>query len=125
MTEPSMPPPPPSPPPAAADDSNRTVMLILSYIPILNFIPLIVQQTDPEVKWHAKHGLVLFVAEFVIGMVFGIFTMIPVIGCIVPIIAAIFFLGILVVHIMCIMKAMNGQRFVIPFLTDFVAKLNF
>jgi uncharacterized membrane protein len=125
MTEPSMPPPPPSPPPAAADDSNRTVMLILSYIPILNFIPLIVQQTDPEVKWHAKHGLVLFVAEFAVGMVFGIFTMIPVIGCIVPIIAAIFFLGVLVVHVLCIMKAINGERFVIPFLTDFVAKLNF
>src|SRR5262245_38243079 len=125
MTEPSTPPPPPSPPPAAADDSNRTVMLILSYIPILNFIPLIVQQTDPEVKWHAKHGLVLFVAEFAICMVLGILSMIPFVGCVFWIVLAIFFLGILVVHVMCIMKAMNGERFVIPFLTDFVAKVNF
>src|SRR5262245_16198492 len=119
MTQPPMPPPPSTPPPPAVDDSNRTVMLILSYIPILNFIPLIVQQTDPEVKWHAKHGLVLFIAEFVIGMVFGILTMIPVVGCVVPIIAAIFFLGVLIVHVMCIMKAMNGQRFLIPGLSDF------
>ena len=49
---------PPPLPPSQQESSNRTVMLILSYLGILALVPLLVEKDDPEVQWHAKHGLV-------------------------------------------------------------------
>jgi uncharacterized membrane protein len=120
---PAAPPPPPQyPPPAAPDAGNRTLMIVFSYIPFLNFIPLIVEQNDPEVKWHAKHGLVLFIFDLIVMGVLGAGSMIPIIGCVVWIFAAIASIGLLVLHVACIIKGINGQRFVIPVLSDFVNK---
>ena len=122
MTQPTMPPSaPPPPPPSAAgtDQSNRNLLLVLSYLWLLAIIPLIAQKDDPEVQWHAKHGLVLFVVEFLLCIVFGVLTSIPILGCIVGIVWMIVGIGIIALHIMCILKALNGQRFLIPGISDF------
>ena len=76
---PSAPPPPPpgggtyTPPPppplgggAAPPSSDRTIMLVLSYLGILSLVPLLAKKDDPEVQWHAKHGLVLMAAELAV-----------------------------------------------------------
>ena len=41
-------------------------MIVLSYLGLLALIPLLVEKNDKEVQWHAKHGLVLLVAEIVL-----------------------------------------------------------
>ncbi len=123
---PSYTPPPAPPPPAANQDSNRTLMLILSYIPIANFLPLLIEQPDPEVRWHAKHGTVIFVAEVILAIVFTIISSIlsavtlGIAGCILilPTIAVI--LGLFALHVVCILKALKGERFLIPVVSDFV-----
>ena len=129
-TPPSAPPPappPPSytPPPAGNQDSNRTLMLILSYVPIANFLPLLIEQPDPEVRWHAKHGTVIFVAEVLLSIVFAIIsTIISAVtlglgGCLMAIVSVVLLIGLLALHIVCIMKALKGERFLIPFVSDF------
>ena len=66
---PPAPPPPESPPPGTASPEtaspNRGLMVVLAYLWLLAIVPLLVEEQDPEVRWHAKHGLVLFGAEFV------------------------------------------------------------
>ena len=59
------PPPPVTPPttPAGPASSNRSVMIVLSYLWILALIPFLMEQDDKDVRWHAKHGLVLLGAE--------------------------------------------------------------
>ena len=42
--------------------TNRGPMIVLSYLWVLALIPLLVEKDDPEVQWHAKHGLVLAAA---------------------------------------------------------------
>lgn len=120
MTDPTMPPPPPT----GNVSPNRTIMIVLSYLGILALIPLLVEKDDKEVQWHAKHGLVLMVAEFIlwIGMMV---LMIPLAmltkglsGCLIPIVAV----GIFIFHILCIVKGVNGQRIKIPVLSDFPDK---
>ena len=120
MTQPPMPPsaPPPPPPAVAPDQTNRTLLLVAAYLWFLAVIPLIVEKEDKEVQWHAKHGLVLFGIEFVLCIVFGVLTSIPLLGCIVGIVWVVVGLGILVLHVLCIMKAINGQRFLIPGISD-------
>src|SRR5918993_12910 len=49
--------------PGSVPSSNRNVMIVLSYLWLLALVPLLTEKDDKEVQWHAKHGLVLMVAE--------------------------------------------------------------
>src|SRR3982751_1289325 len=49
--------------PGADASPNRGVMIVLAYLWALAIVPLLVEKHDPEVQWHAKHGLVLMAAE--------------------------------------------------------------
>jgi len=103
---------------------NRTVMIVLAYLWPLALIPLLVEKDDSEVQWHAKHGLVLWAAEFIVTIALWVLmTIITYIssglGCILGLLWPLFVLAILVVHVLCIVKGLNGQRFLIPGLSDF------
>jgi len=103
-------------PGSTAPSSNRNVMILLSYLWLLALIPLVVEKQDREVQWHAKHGIVLLVAELIFWVAFQIVTVVlgSFLGCLVAIFAPIVALGIVVVHIFAIIKGINGQRLIIP-----------
>lgn len=127
MSEPTVPPPPTTPPPAApppaaGGSSNKTLMLVLSYLGLLALIPLLVEKEDAEVQWHAKHGLVLTAFWIVVFMVFTMLSFIPGVGCVTSIISLFLWIPMLVVMVLCIVKATNGQRFKIPGVSDFADK---
>jgi uncharacterized membrane protein len=127
------PPPPPAatppPPPEQASPQgtvspNRPVMIVLSYLGLLALIPLLVEKDDAEVQWHAKHGLVLTAAEVVviiglmiIGGVLGAIS--GGLGCLVGLLWPVFMLVVLVVHVLCIVKGLKGDRFLIPGISEF------
>ena len=119
------PPPPPAPPGGTAPSSDRTIMLVLSYVGILCLIPLLTKKDDPEVQWHAKNGTALFGAEVVLFIlrIMLIFIRIPFLGCGVSVITCAIWLGFLAISIIAIMKAVKGERFRIPVLTDFAEKM--
>lgn len=123
--------PPPIPPTPSQPSSNRTLMLVLSYLWILALVPLLVEKEDPEVQWHAKHGIVLTVAEVIFWIALQIVTFvlaaIPGIGGLVSAVLGcgvtfIVWLGILAIHIVAIMKALRGERLVLPVITDYANK---
>lgn len=118
MSEPNVPPPPSyTPPPsgpAGGVSQNRTVMIVLSYLGLLCLIPLLVEKDDKEVQWHAKHGLVLTLCFFVLFVVLTILGHVPVLGCISLLIWPVIGLAWLIIAILCIMKGVNGERFLIP-----------
>lgn len=112
------PPPPPTgtPPPAGTVSPNRGLMLVLSYLGILAIIPYVVEKNDPEVQWHAKHGLVLFVAEIVLGIVIAMVThFVPFAGCVLWMIWPLIF----IFHIFLIVQAVNGKRVMIPGISEY------
>ena len=116
------PPPPPSsspppPPSGQGGGSNTTLMNVLADLWILAIVPLLVEKDNKEVQWHAKHGLVLLVAEILLWIVINIVgNFIPFLGCaITPFIS----LAFLVVRIICIVKAVNGERFLVPGLSQY------
>lgn len=124
MSEPNVPPPPsytPPPPPIGAPPTgtaspNRGIMLVLSYLWLLALIPFVVEKNDPEVQWHAKHGLVLTVAEVLLWIVVGIVThVIPFAGCVLWMLWPL----LLIFRIFLIIKATNGQRVLIPGISQY------
>lgn len=119
--------PPPggyTPPPGGPQSSDRTIMLVLSYLGILSLIPFFMKKDDSEVQWHAKNGVALFLAEVVVGVVLFILSfVIRNVPCGMTFVWCAYQIGILVISIICIVKAVGGQRYRIPFVTDFAEKL--
>jgi len=99
-------------------------MIVLSYLWLLALIPLVVEKDDREVQWHAKHGLVLTVAELFFWIAFQLLTVVlgSFLGCIVAIFAPIIGLLFLIVHIVAIIKGINGQRLIIPGISQYAEK---
>ena len=134
MSEPTVPPPPsynppPPPPPSSGGPAgtgyvspNRAIMIVLSYLWILAVIPLVAEKEDREVQWHAKHGLVLLVAEIVLWVILSVFTMAMsgidcgITGCMLQ---SVLWVVVLIVRILAIVKGVNGQRLIIPGISDF------
>jgi uncharacterized membrane protein len=124
------PPPPPPPPiggptgPTGPASSDRTLMLVLSYLWFLSLIPLTQKKDDPEVQWHAKNGFVMAIVStacsaivFIVGMFSSMLAMaLSCINCFIG-------LAYLIFTIICIMKALSGQRYRVPVLTDYAEKM--
>ena len=112
-TSPGVPPPPPPP---IGQSSNRGI------------VPLLVEKEDKEVQWHAKHGIVLMVAEIVLWIALGIVqvvigTIAPFgLGCLLSVLWFILWIGILILHVMCIVKGVNGQRFLVPGISEYASR---
>lgn len=124
------PPPPPPPPPVSggpgpAPGSDRGVMIFLCYFGIFALIPLLTKKEDPEMQWHAKNGLALAVAWFVVWIAFTVLQFalpLPLklvwsgVGCLIG-------LAFFIVDIVAMVKAFGGQRFRIPVVSDFADKM--
>ncbi len=117
-------PPPPPPPSGAGGSSDRTLFLILSYVWLLSLIPLFVKKDDREIQWHAKNGLVMAIVYTAIQIIISIAAhMSSAFACLTMLIPCLLFIAYAVVQVVCIVKAVNGQRMRIPMLTDFAEKM--
>jgi len=110
-----------------APPSNRGVMIVLSYLWILALVPLLMEKEDQEVRWHAKHGIVLMVAELAFWVVFTIFTNLLSIatlglGCLVAAVFPLIGLAFLVLHVFAIVQGLNGKRLIVPVVSEFADK---
>lgn len=124
---PTVPPvtPPPPPPPGVSPSSDRTLMVVLSYLGLLSLIPYLTKKEDADIHWHAKNGVgllildvVVWVVIFVLGFVAGKMGL----GCGLAVVNCIVWIGLLVLHVYCIIQAVGGKRPRIPVVTDFAEK---
>jgi uncharacterized membrane protein len=103
---------------------NRGVMIVLAYLWPLALVPLVLERRDPDLQWHARHGLVLMVAElFLIVVYFAIasFVSLSSIGLGVALMMLLVggWVGILAVHVVAIIKGVGGTRLVIPIVSSY------
>ena len=102
--------------PGNAPSSNRNVMILLSYLWLLALVPLLTEKDDKEVQWHAKHGIVLMVAEIVFWIIVTIVQMAlgTILGCVVGLLSFVGWIAIVVLHILAIVMGVNGRRLIVP-----------
>ncbi len=96
----------------AADIEQNKVMGILAYIGILFLVPLLAAPTSRFAKYHANQGLVLFLFDLAVGVIF----VIPVLGWI---IGTVGFIARLVFMIMGIINAAGGKMVPLPLIGQF------
>lgn len=118
-------PPPPPPPGGVSPSSDRTLMVVLSYLGLLALIPYLTKKEDPDIHWHAKNGVGLLILDVVVWaviFVIGLVVRNVGIGCGIAIVNCVVWIGLLVLHIYCIIQGVGGKRPRIPVVTDFAEK---
>ena len=96
-------------------------MAAISYLGIFCIIPLLFARESAFAQYHAKQGVILAVAGVVLRMVSDVLWRVPFGG------ALAVFLGmlLLVVSIQGIMKALRGEKFDLPYVSEWAAKIHF
>jgi uncharacterized membrane protein len=112
-----------------ADESpNRGVMIVLAYLWLLALVPLVLEKGDAEVQWHAKHGIVLMIAELLLLLVYILVTSIISlatlgIGCVLSLFLIFAWVGVLGLHAAAIVKGINGGRLIVPFVSAYADRM--
>jgi uncharacterized membrane protein len=111
----------PEPPP------NRGVMIVLAYLWPLALVPLLLDKSDAEVQWHARHGIVLMVAELVLLFAYIMLTSLVSLatfglGCALSLLLVFGWIAVLGVHIVAMVKGINGDRLVLPFVSEYASR---
>ena len=108
-------------------NEEEKIMLVFSYLWVLALVPFMATRRE-YVRWHAKQGLILC------GVACLVFLGVNFVGAILATLSRIFawvfafalinlFLLYLAVAIVCVIKAIRGERWAIPFLGDLVEKI--
>ena len=82
------------------------------------------EKEDKESLWHAKHGLVLTGAEIALWIAMSIVNWLlgAVLGplaCLGCLFWAVIFIAVVVFRVLCISKGLNGERMLIPGLSEY------
>jgi uncharacterized membrane protein len=107
---------------AEGPSPTRAWLLVLAYLAVLAFIPLLASR-DREVRWHARNGLLLFVVVLVTGVaatIAGIF--LPAMSCLYAVAMLIVSLMYAGIVILAIVKAIQGQRLMIPGVSSYASR---
>jgi uncharacterized membrane protein len=107
---------------------NRGVMIVLAYMWLLALVPLLLEKQDSEVQWHAKHGLVLTIAELALLIAYVIVTSLVSLaslglGVVLSVFLIFAWVGILAVHVVAILKGINGTRLIVPVVSDYANRI--
>ena len=99
-------------------EKGKDLIAILSYIGILFLVPLLASKDNAFAQFHAKQGLVLFIAEIATYLVIWI----PFIGWFIGMIAWVIWL---ILSIIGIMNVVNGKEVPLPVIGKFAKKFKF
>ena len=92
------------------DIQENKLMALLSYLGILFLIPLLAKKDSPYCQFHAKQGLVLFIASFIMW--------IPFIGWILGVVVFILWL-------IGVINVLSGKMKPLPIIGGFAEKFKF
>lgn len=109
-------------------EPNRGVMIVLAYLWLLALVPLLLDRSDREVQWHAKHGIVIMIAELAALLLYIVITSIISlaalgVGCVLSLFLVFAWVGVLALHVVAIVKGLNGGRLIIPRVSEYADRL--
>jgi uncharacterized membrane protein len=92
------------------------VMAVISYIGPLCLVPILTKEKDEFVKFHAKQGLVLFIGEVAVWIIFGF---VPVLWFLANLVNILW----LVLSIIGIINVTKGEKKEIPLVGKFAEQI--
>ena len=103
-------------------------MIVLAYMWPLALVPLLLEKSDQDVQWHAKHGIVLMIAELVLFFAYVIMTSLVSLaslglGVVLSMLLIFAWIGMLAVHVVAILKGINGTRLILPTISEYANRI--
>ena len=98
------------------DVEENKAISVLSYIGILVLIPLLAKKDSRYAQFHAKQGLVIFIAQIILSVIF----IIPFLGWIIWLIGWII---LVILSIMGIINALGGKMKELPITGQYADKI--
>ena len=95
------------------DINSNKVIAALSYVWILCLIPLFLKRKSKFAQFHAKQGLVLFILELILSLIFWI-----------PIIGWALFIIVIILSLLGIKNALDGKYWEMPVIGKYSKKFN-
>ena len=99
-------------------EENKT-MAILAYLSILVVIPIVMARESKFAMFHVNQGIVLAVIEILAGVILRVLGWLPGIGFVVRIVISLIGIVCLILLIIGIMAALNGQAKKLPVVGNF------
>ena len=100
---------------AADDRTQKQIICSLAYVfGILFFLPLVVYPNDEFAKFHANQALVVLLTVVIGEVVFGILSIIPVVGIVFSILCGVFGLLMLIFCILAILGVVREEKYELP-----------
>lgn len=109
----------------ASQDTNRNLVAALSYLLgfITGIVILLVEKDDKFIRFHAMQSTAVFGALFIINIIIGlIFSSIAIIGILATLVNTLISIAAIVIWIVSMIKAFQGQMFKWPIAGDFAEK---
>lgn len=97
------------------NDNTAGALAYITIIPAIIFLVAAPYNQNSYIRFHAWQCIFLHIAWFAIGII----AIIPILGWIVFAVGAIV---LFIAWIMCILKALKGERFKLPFIGDLAEK---
>ncbi len=101
--------------PQKSSGGDNNMIAILSYIGILFLVPMLAAKDNDFAQYHAKQGLVLFIAEIATMLI----AWIPIIGWLIGFVAWIIWF---ILSIMGIINVVGGKKKPLPVIGSFASK---
>ncbi|MFA6304474.1 MAG: hypothetical protein WCV73_01425 [Patescibacteria group bacterium] len=95
------------------DIEDNKILAAIGYVWILCLVPLFLKRNSQFTQFHAKQGLMLFVAEVVGWLIFWI-----------PLIGWFLWLLVIIMAVMGIMSALQGRYWEMPVLGKYARRIN-
>ena len=101
-------------------DVQKKVVCALTYLfGILFFLPLIVYPDDDFARFHANQGLIVLLVSVIGGVLFGVLTMLPVVGAVFTVLSSLFGGVMLVACIFGILNVVREEKRELPVIGKF------
>lgn len=99
------------------DIEENKVLAAIGYIGILCLVPLLLKPKSQFCKFHGKQALILFIVE----MITWAFNAIPFVGQVLFVIGSV---STVILSILGILKAFNGEYWEMPYVAEYAKKIN-
>jgi uncharacterized membrane protein len=109
-------------PQSGLSDSAASGLAYITFIPAIIFLATAPYNQKPLIRFHSWQSIFLCIASFAIQIVLTILGHLPFFGIIAGLLSVVVSLGFLVLWLIVMIKAFNGQLFKIPVIGDFAEK---
>jgi uncharacterized membrane protein len=97
--------------PSGLTDNGAGALAYMTFIPAILFLVLPPYNTSSYVRFHAWQSIFLNVVGVAVWIVFAILGRIPLLNLLVIPAMLLIFLGLFILWVILVLKAVNGQRF--------------